>query len=53
MQLLLLAKMNMILHDNPSAVIWQDNTLSKPYFKNPDGKLKTFDFCVANPPFST
>lgn len=47
-----LAKMNMILHDNPSAVIWQDNTLSKPYFKNPDGKLKTFDFCVANPPFS-
>jgi type I restriction enzyme M protein len=48
-----LAKMNMILHDNPSAVIWQDNTLSKPYFKNPDGKLKSFDFCVANPPFST
>ncbi|MHC1732790.1 MAG: type I restriction-modification system subunit M [Bacteroidales bacterium] len=48
-----LAKMNMILHDNPSAVIWQDNTLSKPNFKNPDGKLKTFDFCVANPPFST
>jgi type I restriction enzyme M protein len=47
-----LAKMNMILHDNPSAVIWQDNTLSKPYFKNPDGKLKTFDFCVSNPPFS-
>lgn len=48
-----LAKMNMILHDNPSAVIWQDNTISKPYFKNPDGRLKTFDFCVANPPFST
>ncbi len=48
-----MAKMNMILHDNPTAVIWQDNTLSKPYFKNPDGKLKTFDFCVANPPFST
>jgi type I restriction enzyme M protein len=48
-----LAKMNMILHNNPTAVIWQDNTLSKPYFKNPDGKLKTFDFCVSNPPFST
>ena len=48
-----LAKMNMYLHDTPSAMIWQDNTLSKPYFKNPDGKLKTFDFCVANPPFST
>jgi len=48
-----LAKMNMILHNNPTAVIWQDNTLSKPYFKNPDGRLKTFDFCVSNPPFST
>jgi type I restriction enzyme M protein len=48
-----LAKMNMILHNNPAADIKQDNTLSKPYFKNPDGSLKTFDFCVANPPFST
>ncbi|MCK5643706.1 MAG: type I restriction-modification system subunit M, partial [Gammaproteobacteria bacterium] len=47
-----LAKMNMILHDNPTAEIWQDNTLSSPYFKNPDGTLKTFDFAVANPPFS-
>ena len=47
-----LAKMNMILHANPTAEIWQDNTLSNPYFKNPDGTLKTFDFAVANPPFS-
>jgi len=47
-----LAKMNMILHNNPTATIWQDNTLSNPYFKNTDGSLKTFDFCVANPPFS-
>lgn len=47
-----LAKMNMILHNNPTAVIWKDNTLSKPYFKNQDGTLKTFDFAVANPPFS-
>jgi type I restriction enzyme M protein len=47
-----LAKMNMILHDNPTAEIWQDNTLSSPHFKNPDGSLKTFDFAVANPPFS-
>lgn len=47
-----LAKMNMILHNNPTATIWQDNTLSNPYFKNSDGSLKTFDFCVANPPFS-
>ncbi|WP_028775508.1 type I restriction-modification system subunit M [Shimazuella kribbensis] len=48
-----LAKMNMILHNNPTAEIWQDNTLSKPYFKQEDGTLKTFDFAVANPPFST
>lgn len=48
-----LAKMNMILHNNPTAEIWQDNTLSKPYFKTNDGRLKAFDFCVANPPFST
>jgi len=48
-----LAKMNMILHDNPTAEIWQDNTLSAPYFKGPDGSLKTFDFVVANFPFST
>ena len=48
-----LAKMNMILHDNPTAEIWQDNTLSNPHFKDRDGNLKTFDFAVANPPFST
>ncbi len=47
-----LAKMNMILHDNPTAEIWQDNSLSSPYFKNEHGMLKTFDFVVANPPFS-
>jgi type I restriction enzyme M protein len=44
--------MNMILHDNPMAEIWQDNTLSAPHFKNPDGGIKTFDFVVSNPPFS-
>lgn len=48
-----LAKMNMILHNHPTAEIWQDNTLSKPYFKDKSGYLKTFDFSVANPPFST
>ncbi len=47
-----LAKMNMILHDNPTAEIWQDNSLSSPYFKLENGNLKTFDFVVANPPFS-
>ncbi len=47
-----LAKMNMILHDNPTAEIWQDNSLSSPYFKQDNGNLKIFDFVVANPPFS-
>ena len=47
-----LAKMNMILHDCPTAEIWQDNTLSSPHFKQDNGHLKTFDFAVADPPFS-
>ena len=29
-----LAKMNMILHDCPTADIWQDNSLSSPHFKD-------------------
>lgn len=47
-----LAKMNMILHDIPTAEIHKDNTLSSPGFKNQDGSLKAFDFAIANPPFS-
>lgn len=47
-----LARMNMILHDCPTAEIWKDNALSTPHFKHRDGSLKTFDFVVANPPFS-
>lgn len=47
-----LAKMNMILHNIPTAVIHNDNTLAAPYFKNPDGSLRGFDFAVSNPPFS-
>ena len=48
-----LARMNMILHDNVTAKIWQGNTLADPHFKSEDEKgLKTFNFCVANPPFS-
>jgi len=44
----------MILHDCPTADIWQDNSLSSPHFKDAKtGALKTFDFVVANPPFST
>lgn len=46
-----LARMNMILHNNPEALIMQGNTLTNPRFK--DGEtLKTFDYVVANPPFS-
>ena len=49
-----LARMNMILHDCLTAEIWQDNTLSTPHFKDAKtGALKTFDFAVANSPFST
>ncbi len=47
-----LVRMNMFLHGNPTAVIWQGNTLSTPHFKNQNSGLKTFDFAVANPPFS-
>ncbi|MSQ28522.1 MAG: type I restriction-modification system subunit M [Dehalococcoidia bacterium] len=46
-----LARMNMILHDNPTALIMQGNTLADPKYKDGDA-LKTFDYVVANPPFS-
>jgi type I restriction enzyme M protein len=47
-----LAKMNMVLHNCPTAEIWKGNTLSTPHFVNDNGSLKTFDFVVANPHFS-
>ncbi|WP_342305565.1 type I restriction-modification system subunit M [Methanolobus sp. ZRKC5] len=54
-----LARMNMILHNNAEALIAQGNTLADPKFKerikeNSETKeiLKTFDYVVANPPFS-
>lgn len=46
-----LARMNMILHNNPASEIVRENTLSTPLFKE-GSQLKTFDFVVANPPFS-
>ena len=46
-----LARMNMILHNNPTALIVQGNTLTDPKFKDGDA-LKTFDYVIANPPFS-
>jgi len=46
-----LARMNMILHDNAEAQIVQGNTLTDPKFMD-KGALRTFDYVVANPPFS-
>lgn len=48
-----LAKMNMILHNDPYATIKQGDTLNDPQYKDDSGNLQTFDFVVANPPFST
>ena len=46
-----LACMNMILHDNATADLRHGNTLTTPDFTEND-RLRTFDFAVANPPFS-
>ena len=47
-----LAILNMWLHNEPTAVIQKgQSTLSDPLFTE-NGALKTFDFVVANPPFS-
>ncbi|CAG9183525.1 class I SAM-dependent DNA methyltransferase [Cupriavidus respiraculi] len=46
-----LARMNMILHDFPTANILSGNTLAAPKFKDGEG-LRTYDYVVANPPFS-
>ncbi|ENA1815565.1 type I restriction-modification system subunit M [Flavobacterium psychrophilum] len=49
-----LARMNMILHNNPEAVIEKgQSTISNPLHKNELGNIKTFDYIVANPPFSS
>ncbi|GAA5483857.1 type I restriction-modification system subunit M [Haloferula sargassicola] len=47
-----LARMNMILHDCPTATISPGNTLADPKFIQSDGSLASFDYVVANPPFS-
>jgi type I restriction enzyme M protein len=46
-----LARMNMILHDFPTANILSGNTLASPKFKDGES-LRTYDYVVANPPFS-
>jgi type I restriction enzyme M protein len=46
-----LARMNMILHDFPTASILSGNTLATPKFKDGE-QLRAYDYVVANPPFS-
>jgi type I restriction enzyme M protein len=46
-----LAQMNMILHGNEDRDIRKGNTLASPQFTT-GGQLRTFDYAVANPPFS-
>jgi type I restriction enzyme M protein len=47
-----IAKINMFLHGLDAADIQRGDTLANPQFLNPNGTLKTFDICVANPPYS-
>ncbi len=46
-----LARMNMILHDFPTANIFSGNTLAAPKFLD-GASLRTYDYVVANQPFS-
>jgi type I restriction enzyme M protein len=46
-----LARMNMILHDFPTANVLSGNTLAAPKFKDGE-QLRAYDYVVANPPFS-
>lgn len=49
-----LARMNMILHGIEGHEIHRgQSTLSDPFFKDKNGYLRTFDYVVANPPFSS
>jgi type I restriction enzyme M protein len=47
-----MCKMNMILHGIVDADIKNEDTLANPQLIDKDGKLKTFDRVIANPPFS-
>jgi type I restriction enzyme M protein len=47
-----LARMNMILHDFPTAnILGGSSTLANPKFRDGE-QLRTYDYVVANPPFS-
>lgn len=47
-----MCKMNMILHGIIDADIKNEDTLADPQHIDKDGKLRTFDRVIANPPFS-
>lgn len=47
-----LAKMNMIMHGREDAEIAQGDVIAEPQFRASETGIQTFDFVVANPPFS-
>jgi type I restriction enzyme M protein len=47
-----LAVMNTVLHGDATADIRLGNTLANPRFAGADDRVQTFDYVVANPPFS-
>jgi type I restriction enzyme M protein len=47
-----LARMNMIMHNRATAEIAQGDVIAEPHFLANATALQTFDFVVANPPFS-
>lgn len=47
-----LARMNMIMHNRETAEIAQGDVIAEPHFLSDAQTLQTFDFVVANPPFS-
>lgn len=47
-----LARMNMIMHNRATAEVAQGDVIAEPHYLAGDSALQTFDFVVANPPFS-
>ncbi len=47
-----LARMNMIMHGREDAEIAQGDVIAEPQFRASETEIQTFDFVVANPPFS-
>jgi len=47
-----LARMNMIMHGREDAEIAQGDVIAEPQFRASETQMQTFDFVVANPPFS-